>query len=130
MPPAQPSGDDTALRTLEERIVTIQNQIQGWLDTRSRVQRNNLSQDNEAWANLMSLLAAIQERVGLLSTSRMNTAIGVQAHALIEDLEKEMEHLRAISDDITTLQWRLRRSLSEREPAVPVLRTKTSSTPS
>ena len=78
----------------------------------------------------MSLLAAIQERVGLLSTSRMNTAIGVQAHALIEDLEKEMEHLRAISDDITTLQWRLRRSLSEREPAVPVLRTKTSSTPS
>lgn len=112
---AQPPSDDTALRTLEERIVTIQDQIQGWLDMRTRTQRNNLSQDNEAWANLMSLLAAIQERVGLLSTSRMNTTISFQAHALIEDLEKEMEHLRAISDDITTLQWRLRRSLSERE---------------
>ena len=117
------SGDDPAtLRLIEERIGTMQHQIQSWLDTRTRVQRNTQVQDNEAWANLMGLLAAIQERVGTLSAERSNISVGLQARVLLEELEQEMLHLHTISDDIATLQWRLRRSLNERESNLATLR--------
>lgn len=120
--PASPA-DQVALRQLEERIGAMQGQIQGWLDTRIRVQRSSQVQDNEAWAHLMSLLAAIQERVGKLSVERTNVSAGLQARVLLEELEQEMEHLRSISEDIATLQWRLRRSLNERESSLSVIRS-------
>lgn len=120
----EPLIDEGALRLIEERIGAMQGQIQTWLDTRARVQRNALSQDNEAWANLMSLLAAIQDRVGTLSTERTSATVSIQARVLIEELEQEMEHLRSISEDIATLQWRLRRSLTERESNISTLRAK------
>ncbi len=116
-------ADPAALRQLEERIGAMQGQIQGWLDTRARVQRSAQVQDNEAWSNLMSLLAAIQDRVGKLSTERVGSSNGLQARVLLEELEQEMQHLRAISDDIATLQWRLRRSLNERETSLSVIRS-------
>jgi septation ring formation regulator EzrA len=117
-----PVADPAALRQLEERIGAMQTQIQGWLDGRARVQRNAQEHDNEAWGHLMSLLAAIQERVGKLSTEKTNSTVGLQARVLLEELEQEMEHLRSISDDIATLQWRLRRSLNERETNLSVIR--------
>jgi chromosome segregation ATPase len=120
----EPLADEGALRLLEERIGAMQTQIQSWLDTRARAQRNALSHDNEAWANLMSLLAAIQDRVGALSTERTSATVSLQARVLIEELEQEMEHLRSISEDIATLQWRLRRSLNERESNISTLRAK------
>ncbi|PDW04167.1 hypothetical protein [Candidatus Viridilinea mediisalina] len=120
-----PSVDHQALVLLEERITAMQGQIQTWLEARTRVQRSALDQDNEAWANLMSLLAAMQERLGDLSAERTSTRVSVQARALVEDLEQEMNHLRSISDDIATLQWRLRRSLTERESNISTLRAKT-----
>lgn len=116
-------ADEAALRQLEERIGAMQGQIQGWLDTRARVQRSNQAHDNEAWAHLMSLLAAIQERVGKLSVERTSVSSGLQARVLLEELEQEMEHLRSISEDIATLQWRLRRSLNERESNISVIRS-------
>jgi hypothetical protein len=114
------------MRQIEERIGALQAQIQGWLDTRARVQRNAQAQDNEAWAHLMSLLSAIQERVGQLSIERTNASAGLQARVLLEELEQEMEHLRSISEDIATLQWRLRRSLNERESHLSVIRASAS----
>jgi hypothetical protein len=120
-------ADPASLRLIEERIGTMQSQIQGWLDTRTRAQRSVQVQDNESWAHLMSLLAAIQERVGSLSVERTNASVGVQARVLLEELEHEMEHLHSISDDIATLQWRLRRSLNERESNISTLRARASS---
>lgn len=126
-PVAGPAATDpAALRQLEERIGAMQNQIQGWLDTRSRVQRSAQVQDNEAWAHLMSLLAAIQDRVGKLSVERTSVTVGLQARVLLEELEQEMEHLRSISEDIATLQWRLRRSLNEREVKLSGIRSQAS----
>jgi molybdopterin converting factor small subunit len=119
-------ADPAALRQLEERIGAMQTQIQGWLDTRARVQRSAQVQDNEAWAHLVSLLAAIQERVGKLSVERTSASVGVQARVLLEELEQEMGHLRAISEDIATLQWRLRRSLNERETKLSGIRSQAS----
>ncbi len=122
-----PDTDPAALQLLEERIGAMQSQIQAWLDTRARAQRNAQVHDNEAWANLMSLLAAIQERVGALSVERTTATVGLQARVLLEELEEEMEHLRTISDDIATLQWRLRRSLNERESNISTLRARAGS---
>jgi len=51
---------------------------------------------------------------------------GLQAGALLEELEQEMQNLRSISEEIETLQWRLRRSLHERESNLSILRTRTS----
>lgn len=117
--------DPQALMLLEERIAAMQSQIQSWLEARTHLQRSAIYQDNEAWANLMGLLAAIQERVGSLSAERTSATVSLQARSLVEELEQEMHHLRSISDDIATLQWRLRRSLTERESNISTLRAKT-----
>ncbi|EFO79109.1 hypothetical protein OSCT_3032 [Oscillochloris trichoides DG-6] len=120
------AADEAALRQLEDRISALQAQIQGWLDTRGKAQRAASVQDNESWAYLMSLLAAIQERVGQISVDRGNAQVSVHARALLDELEQEMAQLRGISEDIATLQWRLRRSLHERESNISSLRARTS----
>ena len=74
----------------------------------------------------MSLLAAIQDRVGALSQDRASAQAGLQAGALLEELEQEMQNLRGISEEIAMLQWRLRRSLHERESNLSGLRSRTS----
>ncbi|MCS6879776.1 MAG: hypothetical protein RMK84_17155 [Oscillochloridaceae bacterium] len=103
------------LRQLEERISAMQLQIQHWLDTRARVQRYVQAQDNEAWAHLMSLLSAIQERLGQLSADRAVSSSGPQVRILVDELEQELEHLRTIVSDVAKLRWRLQRSLGGRE---------------
>ncbi|WP_298402206.1 hypothetical protein [uncultured Chloroflexus sp.] len=125
-PPQRAGGeiDMTAVRQLEERITALQQQIQRWIEARGQQQRQHEVNDNEAWANLLSLLAAIQERIAHLSTERTAVSAGLQARALLEELEQEMAHLRSISEDIATLQWRLRRSLHERETSVAQLRAR------
>ncbi len=119
------SGNDaTAIQQLEERITALQQQIQRWIESRNQHQRQHEVNDNEAWANLLSLLAVIQERIANLSAERTTIAVGLQARTLLEELEQEMAHLRSISEDIATLQWRLRRSLHERENSVAQLRAR------
>jgi chromosome segregation ATPase len=107
---------------LEERISLIQGQIQDWIDVRYGNSKARAAQDNESWAYLLSLLNAIQDRVGALSTAKGDAAAGLHAGLLLEELETEMKHLRSISEDIAMLQWRLRRSLHERESGVSNLR--------
>ena len=119
--PAAAPADTGELRRLEERMSAVQGQLQNWLEGRVGAARKRDEQDNEAWARLMGLLAVIQERVGQLSQERAAQATGVHAQALLEDLEQEMSNLRSISEDIARLQWRLRRSLNEREPHTTVL---------
>lgn len=109
---------------LDARIADLQRQISEWLDGRQQGDRARAQQDNESWAYLMSLLSAIQDRVGSLSHERSQAAAGLRAGALLEDLEQEMMHLRSISDDISRLQQRLRRSLSENDMAANSRRTR------
>lgn len=45
---------------------------------------------------------------------------------LLEELEQEMQNLRSISEEIAMLQWRLRRSLNEREGSLASLRPRVS----
>jgi chromosome segregation ATPase len=117
---------ENSMQQLEVRLGEIQGQIKEWADGRQYGARQRAAQDNESWANLMSLLASIQERVGTLSQDRASVMAGLQAGALLEELEQEMQNLRGISEEIETLQWRLRRSLHERESNLSILRTRTS----
>ena len=121
---ARSPADQSALHQLEERISAMQSQIQGWFNTRGKAQRTASAHDNESWANLMSLLAAIQDRVGQISVERGSAHVGMHARTLLDELEQEMSHLRGISEDIATLQWRLRRSLHERETNMSSLRAR------
>jgi hypothetical protein len=117
---------ESGMQQLEARLGELQGQIKEWADGRQHGARQRAAQDNEAWANLMGLLASIQERVGTLSQDRASVMAGLQAGALLEELEQEMQNLRGISEEIEMLQWRLRRSLHERESNLSVLRTRTS----
>jgi len=118
---------ESGMQQLEVRLGELQGQIKEWADGRQHGARQRAAQDNEAWANLMGLLASIQERVGTLSQDRASVMAGLQAGALLEELEQEMQNLRGISEEIEMLQWRLRRSLNERESNLSILRTRTSS---
>lgn len=119
--------DPAALQQIEERISHLHVQIQSWFESRAHIVHTRTEKDNESWAYLMSLLSTIQERVGELSSNRSDMAVGLHASALLEELEHEMKHLQDISEDISTLQWRLRRSLNEREVNISALRSRTSS---
>ena len=119
---------ESAMQQLETRLGELQGQIKEWADGRQYGARQRAAQDNESWANLMGLLASIQDRVGTLSQDRASVMAGLQAGALLEELEQEMQNLRGISEEIETLQWRLRRSLHERESNLSILRTRTSNT--
>lgn len=107
---------------IDGRVIELQHQISEWLEGHQRGDRLKTQQDNESWAYLMSLLSAIQDRVGALSTDRASTAAGARAGVLLDELEQEMQHLRTISDDIARLQGRLRRSLSDHEGGVSGIR--------
>ena len=119
---------ESAMQQLETRLGELQGQIKEWADGRQYGARQRAAQDNESWANLMGLLASIQDRVGTLSQDRASVMAGLQAGVLLEELEQEMQNLRGISEEIETLQWRLRRSLHERESNLSIMRTRTSNT--
>jgi hypothetical protein len=117
---------EAGVRQLETRLADLQSQIQVWAQQRPVESATRAAQDNESWAYLMSLLAAIQDRVGALSRDQASVQAGLQARELLEELEQEMHNLRGISEEIAMLQWRLRRSLHERQSNLSVLRAHTS----
>lgn len=114
------------LQHLEVRLGEVQSQIKEWVDGRQQGARVRAAQDNEAWAHLMGLLATIQDRVGTISKDRASVMAGLQAGALLEELEQEMQNLRNISEEVAMLQWRLRRSLNERESNISTFRVRAS----
>jgi chromosome segregation ATPase len=118
-------GPAAEMHSIEARLAELQAQIQTW-KAQGGPNPRQIARDNESWANLLSLLATIQDRVGALTRERANVAASVQAVALMEALEQEMQNLRSISEDIAALQWRLRRSLDDRETNLAVLRARPS----
>jgi chromosome segregation ATPase len=122
---ALPGPAAAEMRSIEARLAELQAQIQTW-KAQGGPDPRQIARDNESWANLLSLLATIQDRVGALTRERANVAASVQAVALMEELEQEMQNLRSISEDIAALQWRLRRSLDDRETNLAVLRARPS----
>src|SRR5919206_126388 len=73
---------------LGSSLSQLQDQIHTWIESRQNGAHAQTMQDNESWAYLMSLLSAIQERVGILSRDRASALAGLQAGALLEELEQ------------------------------------------
>ena len=114
---------DLELRTVEGQMSDIQRQLQTWASVYTSASSRQHTQDNESWAYLTSLLAAIQERMGDLTHERAAKHVTTQASQMLQELEQEMHNLQSISEDIERMQWRLRKSLNEREGSVATLRT-------
>lgn len=114
----------TGLPQLQHRLEALQGQLGEWFDTTAQVQHRQRVNDSESWGNLMGLLATMQDRIAVL-----NQAVAVQqaqpslvADRVLEALESEMSSLRSIADEIASLQWKLRRSVIERETSLASLR--------
>lgn len=117
-------AEATGLPQLQHRIEALQGQLGEWFDTGKQTQQKQRVADSESWGNLMGLLATMQDRIAVL-----NQAIEVQqaqptiaADRVLEALENEMQGLRGIADEIASLQWKLRRSVIERETSLASLR--------
>jgi septation ring formation regulator EzrA len=114
----------TGLPQLQKRLETLQGQLGDWFETGVQTTHKQRTADSESWGNLMSLLATMQDRMAAL-----NQAVAVQqaqpslaADRILEALENEMQSLRTIADEIASLQWKLRRSVIERETNLASLR--------
>ena len=71
----------------------------------------------------MGLLATMQDRVAALNVAvEQQPQTNVTADRLLQELDNEMQSLRGLADEIAGLQWKLRRSILERETSLAELR--------
>ena len=114
------------LPQLERRIEALQGQLGTWFEERTTVQHGTQIADAQSWGNLMSLLASMQDRIAVLNNAVSEKArpqISIASDQLLSDLESEMQQLRGLADEIAGLQWKLRRSVLERESNLAALRS-------
>jgi len=120
----------TGLPQLQHRIEALQGQLGEWFDKGVQTQHKQRVVDSESWGNLMGLLATMQDRMSVLSQALVvqQSQPAVAADRIVEALESEMQSLRSIADEIASLQWKLRRSVIERETHLASLRAQVGST--
>ncbi len=114
----------TGLPQLQHRIEALQGQLGQWFDNSVKTQHHQRVAESESWGNLMSLLATMQDRIAHLNqaVTAQQSQPSVAAERILEALESEMSSLRSIADEIANLQWKLRRSVLERETSLASLR--------
>ena len=117
-------AEATGLPQLQNRLETLQGQLGEWFETGVRTQQKQRLVDSESWGNLMGLLATMQDRIAVLNqaVAAQQAQPAVAADRIVEALEVEMQSLRGIADEIASLQWKLRRSVIERETNLASLR--------
>lgn len=107
---------------LEVRIEALQGQLGSWLERYANVHAEQELRDAQSWSNLMGLLATMQDRIATLNQAVEQPQPVVAADHLLEELDNEMQNLRMLADEIAGLQWKLRRSVLERETSLAALR--------
>ncbi|HEX6289700.1 MAG TPA: hypothetical protein VFZ66_10945 [Herpetosiphonaceae bacterium] len=122
-------AEATGLPQLQRRIEALQGQLGEWFDGRSQVHHQQRVADSESWSNLVGLLATMQDRIAVLNQALVvqQTQPTLAVERVVEALESEMQHLRGIADEIASLQWKLRRSVIERETNLASLRAQVGS---
>ncbi len=114
---------------LDSRIAELQGQLGSWLDRSSHVPDEQYLRDTQSWGNLMGLLATMQDRIAVLNQAVEQPQPVVASDRLLEELDNEMQNLRTLADEIAGLQWKLRRSVLERETSLAALRAQMVGTP-
>lgn len=119
----------TGLPQLQKRLELLQNQLGDWFQTGARAQQTQRMADSESWGNLMGLLATMQDRMAALNqaVTQQQAQPSIAVDRVLEALEHEMQSLRGIADEIASLQWKLRRSVIERETSLASLRAQVGS---
>ncbi|HSH78495.1 MAG TPA: hypothetical protein VLA19_08185 [Herpetosiphonaceae bacterium] len=108
---------------LERRLEALQGQLGSWLTNASEERREQQMGDNQNWANLMGLLATMQDRIATLNVAvEQRPQVSFAADQMLQELDNEMQSLRVLADEIAGLQWKLRRSVLERETSLAALR--------
>lgn len=119
----------TGLPQLQNRIEALQGQLGDWFQHGVQTQQTQRVADAESWTNLMGLLATMQDRMAVLNqaVTLQQAQPAIAADRVLEALETEMSSLRGIADEIASLQWKLRRSVIERETSLASLRAQVGS---
>ena len=108
---------------LEQRIESLHAQFGAWFDHSASEQHAQQINESQSWSFLMGLLATMQDRIAALNVAvEQQPQANVAADRLLQELDNEMQSLRALADEIGGLQWRLRRSILERETSLAELR--------
>jgi len=120
----------SGLPRLEQRIEALQGQLGEWFRAGAQTRQDQVA-NAESWAHLLGLLATMQDRIGELNlaVAAQQSQPAIAADRVLEALESEMQGLRSIADDIASLQWKLRRSVIERETSLASLRAELSEAP-
>ena len=85
--------------------------------------------DTQRWTNLLGLLATMQDNIASLNRVAARPQANVAADRLLYELDTEMQNLRALADEVAGIQWKLRRSVLERETSLAALRAQVLNTP-
>ncbi len=108
---------------LERRFESLQAELRTWFERGAHEQHEQRLQDSQSWSHLMGLLATMQDHIGTLSSAvAQQPQVHVAADQILHELDAEMQSLRMMADEIAGLQWKLRRSLLERETSLAALR--------
>lgn len=113
------------LEQMDQRLVTLQGQLEGWMHDRKGRLQSVSAQENESWAYLMSLLGSMQDQLGVAEgrgprhpggprPAADNGGAPADGSRVITDLRDELASLQTISAEVAALQWRLRRTLTTR----------------
>ena len=114
---------------LDRRLEALHGQLGGWFERSTAAQREQQLKDSQSWTNLMGLLATMQDRIATLNLAVEQPQANIAADRLLQELDSEMQNLRALADEIAGLQWKLRRSVLEREASLAALRAQVLGTP-
>jgi hypothetical protein len=115
---------------LEQRLDALREQLEEYA-AREAQSRELMAQtantqrleESRSWAHLLGLLATMQDHIASLNEAVMEQPQANQAtDHLLQELDAEMQSMRTLADEIAGIQWRLRRSILERETSLASLR--------
>lgn len=118
---------------LDERMAALQETLGSWIETsvaeQQTAQQAQRLQESQSWGNLLGLLATMQDNISSLNTAVTQPQGHIAADQLLQELDAEMQNLRMLADEIAGLQWKMRRSVLERETSLAALRAQVQNAP-
>ena len=119
---AEGLAEAAGISQLDQRVAALQSQLGSLFERTSGEQHERQVRDSQSWSSLLGLLAAMQDRIATLSVAVEQPRSSQATDRLMQELDNEMASLRSLSDEIAGFQWKLRRSVVERETSLAALR--------
>ena len=111
---------------IDQRLAALQGTLGTWIEhstaEQQAAQHAQQVRESQSWGNLLGLLATMQDHIASLNAAVAQPQGHVAADRLLQELDAEMQNLRMLADEIAGLQWKMRRSVLERETSLAALR--------